>query len=119
MNPRLYVGNLSPSISEADLRSLFSQAGTVAEIQMMLDPVTQQSRGFAFVTMSTPESAEVALNNFHSYSLAGRYITVTEARPPQEPKGQMSEGFEVGSSTPFRPRTRQDKQRRPFRGRRR
>jgi len=44
MNPRLYVGNLSPGVTEDDLRHLFSNAGTVIEVQLMLDPATQQSR---------------------------------------------------------------------------
>jgi len=119
MNPRLYVGNLSPGVTEDDLRHLFSNAGTVIEVQLMLDPATQQSRGFAFVTMASPEAAAAALNSFHCHSIGGRYITVTEARPQQEPKGMMSEGFEVGASGSFRPSTKQNKGRRPYRGRKR
>ena len=103
MNTKLYVGNLSPAVSEADLLSLFSQAGAVTEVTVLLNPVTRQSRGFGFVTMATPESAAAALRDFHGYDLAGRHITVTEARPPQEPKGMMSEGFDWGRSAPFRP----------------
>lgn len=103
MNSRLYIGNLPPSVTEDELRLLFSRAGAIASIEFMLDPATRQPRGFAFITMATPESAAVALREFHSYSLGGRYITVTEARPPQEPKGTMSEGFDLGSSRHFRP----------------
>jgi len=113
MNAKLYIGNLSPAVSEADLRSLFSQEGTVTEVTMALDPVTRQSRGFAFVTMATPELAAAALRNFHCYGLGGRHITVTEARPPQEPKGLMSEGFDFGPSAPFRPDGSREKKRRP------
>jgi RNA recognition motif-containing protein len=111
MNSRLYVGNLSPSVSEDDLLLLFSQTGAVTEVKLMRDPSTRQSRGFAFVTMATPELAGQALQDFHGYSLGGRYITVTEARPPQEPKGLMSEGFDLLPSTPFRPGTQQHKAR--------
>ena len=82
---------------------MFSRRGTVAEVNLMLDPATGQSRGSAFVTMATPELAAAALIDFHSYNLGGRNITVTEARPPQEPKGLMSEGFDLGKSAPFRP----------------
>ncbi len=103
MNSKLYVGNLSPNVSEDELRVLFSQAGAVTEVKLMLDPATHQSRGFGFVTMATPELAAAALRDFHCYSLGGRHITVTEARPPQEPKGLMSEGFDVGTSALFRP----------------
>jgi RNA recognition motif-containing protein len=98
MNSKLYVGNLASSVSEADLRVLFSQAGAVTAVELMLDPTTGQSRGFAFVTMASGELAATALNDFHSYQLGGRHITVTEARPSQEPKGLMSEGFD---SRPF------------------
>jgi cold-inducible RNA-binding protein len=116
VNTKLYVGNLSPAISEADLLSLFSQAGTVTEVSVALDSVTHQSRGFAFVTMATPELAAAALEKFHCYSVGGRHITVTEARPPQEPKGLMSEGFDLGVSARSRPGGSRDKQqRRPAR----
>jgi cold-inducible RNA-binding protein len=112
MNPRLYIGNLSPSVTENDLRLLFSRAGAVTEVQLMLDPATQKSRGFAFVTMATPELAAAALREFHCYNLGGRYITVTEARLPQERKGQMSEGFDLVAPAPFRPGVHQNKTRR-------
>jgi RNA recognition motif-containing protein len=112
MNSKLYIGNLSPSVSEDDLRRLFSQAGAVIEVKLMLDPATQQSRGFAFVTMATPELAAAALRDFHSYSLGGRYITVTETRPPQEQKGMMSEGFAQETAASFRPGLQRDKPRR-------
>jgi cold-inducible RNA-binding protein len=112
MNPRLYIGNLSPSVTENDLRLLFSRAGAVTEVQLMLDPATQKSRGFAFVTMATPELAAAALREFHCYNLGGRYITVTEARLPQERKGQMSEGFDLVAPAPFRPVLQRNKTRR-------
>src|SRR5262252_4848601 len=103
MSSRLYVGNLSPSVTEADLRLLFSRIGAVTEVELKLDPATRQSRGYAFVTMATPELAAAALRELHSYSLAGRYIAVTEARPPQEPKPLINQGFGLGPSAPFRP----------------
>ena len=99
MNSKLYVGNLPPNVSEADLRLLFSRVGDVAEVHLVIDPTTQQSRGQAFVTMANPELAAKALSELHCYGLGGRYLTVTEARPPQEPKGMMSEGFASGTSS--------------------
>jgi len=112
VNPRLYIGNLSPGVSEEDLRLLFSQTGAVTEVKLMLDPATSRSRGFAFVTMATPELAAAAMRDFHSYNLGGRNITVTEARPPQEAKGLISEGFDLRPPTPFRPGVQQHKGRR-------
>ena len=111
MNSKLYVGNLTPEVSEADLRDLFSRAGAVTAVELMLDPTSGQSRGHAFVTMATPESAAAALNHFHCYSLGGRHITVTEARPPRELTGQMSEGFDFGPSGAFRAAGQQHKNR--------
>lgn len=102
MNSKLYVGNLAPNVSESGLRVLFSRAGTVTSVELMLDPTSGQSRGYAFVTMASPELAAAALNDFHSYELGGRHITVTEARPPQEHKGLMSEGFDLQSLGSFR-----------------
>jgi RNA recognition motif-containing protein len=96
-------------VSEAELRDLFSKTGAVTEVKLMLDPTTQRSRGFAFVTMATPELAEAALRDCHCHELGGRHITVTEARPPQEPKGLMSEGFDQAPSAPFRPAAQQQK----------
>ena len=103
MSQKLYVGNLSPGITEAELRLLFSRIGAVTAVQLNLDPTTRQSRGHGFVTMATPELAAAALRELHGYSLSGRYIAVTEARPPQEPKGLISEGFDVAPAAPFRP----------------
>ena len=118
MNSKLYIGNLSPSVTEEELRRLFSQTGAVTEVKLMLDPVTHQSRGFGFVTMATPELAAAALRDFHSYNLGGRYITVTETRTPQVQKGMMSEGFAPETSTAFGPGLQRDKARRSPRFRR-
>ena len=113
MNSKLYVGNLPPNVSEADLRLLFSRVGAVTEVHLVLDPTTRQSRGHAFVTMATPEFAAAALSGLHGCNLGGRYLTVTEARPPQEPKGMMSEGFAFGTSasTKSSPGSRRDNKR--------
>jgi RNA recognition motif-containing protein len=112
MNSKLYVGNLAPHVSEADLRLLFSRTGAVAEVHLMLDPTTRLSRGHAFVTMATPELAAAALSDLHCCQLGGRYITVTEARQPQEAKGTMSEGFAFGASVTLSPGSQRDKTRR-------
>jgi RNA recognition motif-containing protein len=111
MNSKLYVGNLGLNVSEADLRALFSRAGAVTAVELVLDPTSRQSRGHGFVTMATPELAAAALEAFHGYELEGRYIAVTEARPPQQAKGPMSEGFEFQPVGAFRPGGQQHKNR--------
>jgi len=109
MNSKLYVGNLAANVGEAELRLLFSRVGAVTEVHLVLDPTTHQSRGHAFVTMATPELAAAALNDLHGTNLEGRYLTVTEARPPKEPTGLMSEGFASQTSTPLSPSSRRYK----------
>ena len=98
MNNRLYVENLTPGITDAGLRDLFSKKGEVIEVQLMLDPGTGRSNGRAYVTMATPELATAALS-LHSYSLDGRNIAVTEARPVEaRPLGLIGHGFDVYQS---------------------
>ena len=59
MSTKLFVGNLSFSVTENDLQDLFSKHGPVAEVNLMLDRMSGRPRGFAFVTMQTPEAAKV------------------------------------------------------------
>ena len=84
MNTKLYVGNLSYDVSENDLQDLFSQHGTVSEVYLVLNRMSGRSRGFAFVTMATPEDAEAATKALDGHDLQGRNLTVNEARPREE-----------------------------------
>lgn len=81
MNEKLYVGNLAYSTTEADLRQLFAQAGTVTACELIKDRDTDRSKGFAFVTMSTQAEAENATRMFNAYSLGERPLTVNTAKP--------------------------------------
>ena len=81
MNEKLYVGNLSYSTTEEDLRQLFAQAGTVTLCELIKDRDTNRSKGFAFVTMSTQVEAENAIRLFNAYSLGNRALTVNVAKP--------------------------------------
>lgn len=87
MNNKLYVGNLSFDTAEIQLQDLFSQVGTVSEASLVQDRTTGQSRGFAFVTMSTPTEAQEAIRRFHGTDLNGRALSVTIARPREERSG--------------------------------
>ncbi|MGC3991767.1 MAG: RNA-binding protein [Chthoniobacteraceae bacterium] len=84
MSNKLYVGNLSFDTTEVDLQDAFAEAGTVSEVALMQDKFTGRSRGFAFVTMSSPEEAQQAISLFHGKNLQGRSLTVNEARPREE-----------------------------------
>src|SRR5438045_3408079 len=97
MNTRLYVGNLSPDVTEQILRDLFAQKGPVAEVKLMVDRATGKFRGFAFVTMKTPEAASAAMQALHSHPLGGRYITVNEARQEEVPTTGL-----IGGSAPMK-----------------
>jgi cold-inducible RNA-binding protein len=87
MNNKLYVGNLSFDTAEIQLQDLFAQAGTVSEASLVQDRMTGQSRGFAFVTMSTPSEAQEAIRRFNGTDLNGRALSVTIARPKEERSG--------------------------------
>src|ERR1043165_4205818 len=87
MNTKLFVGNLSFNVTENDLNDAFAAHGTVTEANLMMDRVTGRPRGFAFVTMSTPEEAQKAISAMNGASLDGRNLTVNEARPREERPG--------------------------------
>ena len=81
MGKRLYVGNLSYSTTEADLRDAFAGTGhEVAEVKLVLDRDTGRPRGFAFVEMATDEGALAATEALNGKDLQGRTIAVSEAR---------------------------------------
>jgi len=87
MNTKLFVGNLSFNTTENDLQDAFAAHGTVTEANLMMDRTTGRPRGFAFVTMGTPEEAQKAIDALNGATLDGRNLTVNEARPPAERSG--------------------------------
>ena len=87
MNNKLFVGNLSFNTTENDLQDAFAAHGTVTEANLMTDRSTGRSRGFGFVTMSTPEEAQQAVEGMNGKSLDGRALTVNIARPREERSG--------------------------------
>lgn len=86
MNTKLYVGNLSYDTTEAELRELFSQSGTVRSVTIPTDRMSGQPRGFAFVEMESAADATKAISACDGQTLGGRQIRVNEARP-QESRG--------------------------------
>src|SRR3954453_7804799 len=81
MAKRLYVGNLSYSVTSEDLQELFEQYGTVASAQVLNDRETGRSRGFGFVEMDNDAEADAAIENLDGNDHQGRRLTVNEARP--------------------------------------
>jgi cold-inducible RNA-binding protein len=87
MNTKLFVGNLSFNTTENDLQDAFAAHGTVTEANLMMDRTSGRPRGFGFVTMSTPEEAQKAIDALNGATLDGRNLTVNEARPRAEGNG--------------------------------
>src|SRR5215213_2338645 len=87
MAKKLYVGNLAFQTTSQDLQDLFAQAGTVESAQIIEDRDTGQSKGFAFVEMSTEEEAAAAIDQFNGKEVGGRMLKVNEARPRENRSG--------------------------------
>ena len=97
MSTRLFVGNLSFDTTENDLQDAFAAHGTVTEANLMMDRVSGRPRGFAFVTMSTPEEAQKAIAALNGAQLGGRALTVNIARPREaRPAGGDRRGYGGG-----------------------
>lgn len=96
MAKKLYVGNLAFQTTSQDLQELFAQAGTVESASVIEDRDTGQSKGFAFVEMSTEEEAAAAIDQFNGKELAGRMLKVNEARPRESRPGGGGRGFGGG-----------------------
>ena len=92
MGSKLYVGNLAFSTTESELRDMFTQYGTVAEVFIAMDKFSGRSRGFAFVTMGSDAEAKAAITGVNGKNVGGRDLTVNEARPKEEGGGRSSGG---------------------------
>jgi cold-inducible RNA-binding protein len=84
---RLYVGNLSYSVTSESLEELFGQYGTVQSAQVVMDRDTGRSKGFGFVEMADDNAAQEAIRALNEKEHEGRNLTVNEARPREERSG--------------------------------
>lgn len=87
MESKLYVGNLSYSTTEDELRTLFAEAGTVSSVALIKDRDTGQSKGFAFVEMSNQVEAEKAISMFNGRMVGSRELKVNMAKPRDDRGG--------------------------------
>ena len=92
MNNKLFVGNLTFDTSENDLQDLFAPFGTVNEANLMMDRMTNRSRGFGFVTMSSDDEAQKAIAGLNGKDIGGRALTVNVARPREARTGGSGGG---------------------------
>ena len=114
MSRKLYVGNLAFSVTEDQLKNLFSQFGTVESVKIVKDAFDGRSKGFAFVEMSTEEEASLSSENLNGTEFEGRSIRVDLARPKESrprdsrgggnggPRGGGDRGGSRSSSGGFR-----------------
>jgi RNA recognition motif-containing protein len=81
MNSKLYVGGIPYTSTNEDLKAHFSAAGNVTSAQIIIDKMTNRSKGFGFVEMSSDAEAQKAIEMFHDQEFQGRRLTVNVARP--------------------------------------
>jgi RNA recognition motif-containing protein len=96
MSTKLFVGNLDFNITENDLHDAFAAHGNVVEANIITDRATGQPRGFAFVTMGSPEEAQKAIDALNGKELGGRALNVSIARAREEGSGGRSGGGRGG-----------------------
>ena len=84
MGRKLYVGNLTYGVTDADLQRMFEAYGAVRSAQIIMDRDTGRSKGFGFVEMDSGEQAQAAIDAFNGEEVNGRRLTVNEARPRED-----------------------------------
>jgi cold-inducible RNA-binding protein len=84
MDTKLHIGNVAPEVTRVMLEGLFSKQGPVSDVNLVKDHATGRPRGFAFVTMATAQGAAAAIESLHGATMAGRFITVSEAHTREE-----------------------------------
>ena len=103
MGKKLYVGNLSYTINDNDLRQMFAEHGSVVSAQVILEKGSNRSKGFGFVEMQTEEAAQAAIAALNAKNIAGRALTVNVARP-LEPRNNNGGAQRRGRDKPSGPR---------------
>ena len=104
MDVKVYVVNLSFTATGDDLRTLFAQAGTVESVTLIKDRYTGQSRGFAFIEMSTQVEAEKAISMFNGFNYANRELKVNLARPREDSRKERGYGNRGKGGSKKKPR---------------
>ena len=83
----IYVWNLSPEVTEADLETAFGEFGKTTSVKVIKDMFTQKSKGFGFVEMASKIEGEAAIKKLSTSELKGKRIVVNEARPTKNKRG--------------------------------
>ena len=93
---KMYVGNIPYSVTEEDLRELFSEYGEIESLKIMQDHFTNRSKGFGFIEMVNEEDAKRAIATLNGKDFKGKSLTVAEARPQQKRQGFNNRGSGYG-----------------------
>ena len=96
MGKKLYVGNLTYAVTDAELSQLFEPHGTVESAQVIMDRDTGRSKGFGFVEMKTEHEAKSAIADLNGKDCGGRALTVNEAKPRTENGRGGGSGYRSG-----------------------
>lgn len=102
MATKLYVGGLSYSINDNQLRELFEAIGKVESAQVIVDRYSNQSKGFGFVEMSDDDEAQKAIKELNGKDVDGRSIMVNVARPREDRPNRSFQDRRGPSSNNFR-----------------
>jgi RNA recognition motif-containing protein len=97
----IYVGNLSYSVTEDDLKQAFEAFGQVASVSIIKDKFSNQSKGFGFVEMPSQEEAQAAITAMNGKELKGRAMNVNEARPRTDDRRGGGGGRRPGGRSRF------------------
>jgi RNA recognition motif-containing protein len=89
----IYVANISFKASEDELKELFEQHGDVTSVKIIMDKLTNRSRGFGFVEMADSTSAKQAINDLNGFNFQGKELVVNEARPKTDAPRSGGGGF--------------------------
>src|SRR5690606_41443486 len=92
----IYVGNLSWSMTDEDLNTLFSEYGTVTSAKILKEKNTGRSKGFGFVEMEDDEAAKTAIATLNESEIQGRKLIVNESQPRPEGSGYKRSGGGYG-----------------------
>lgn len=95
----IYVANIPWKASEDQLKTLFAEYGEVTSAKIIMDKVTQRSRGFGFVEMADESAGKQAITSLNGADFLGKNLVVNEARPREE---RSSGNFRGGSGGGFR-----------------
>ena len=90
---KLYVGNLSYSVNEDDLREMFSAFGEIASAELIKDRMSGQSKGFGFVEMPNNSEADTAIKTLNGKMNDGRSLKVNQAQPKSDDRNKRRRSF--------------------------